>query len=60
LSTLGDLDPEHGANLRTAEYNGLLAGLAGFGPSWDPWAVCSRGEAAQILCNWMEKAELGS
>ena len=49
--TLGDFDPIHGASVRKAEYNGLLAGLAGFGTAWDPWADASRGETAQILWN---------
>jgi len=47
--TLGDFHAIHGPTMRTAEYNGLLAGLAGFGPSWDPWANASRGETAQML-----------
>lgn len=44
-------DPNHGANLRVAEYNGLLAGLSAFGATWDATAVATRGEAAQILWN---------
>lgn len=55
--TLGDFDPTHGPNLRKAEYNGLLAGLAGFGSSWDPWAFASRGETAQMLWNLMALLE---
>ncbi|MCL5735527.1 MAG: S-layer homology domain-containing protein [Actinobacteria bacterium] len=45
-------DPVHGANLRMAEYNGLLDGLIGLGRDWDPWAPCARGEAAQMLHDW--------
>ncbi len=44
-------DPNHGANLRIAEYNHLLDGLVGFGPTWDANATATRGEAAQILWN---------
>lgn len=35
---LGDFDQTHSPSLRLAEYNGLLVGLQGFGPAWDPWA----------------------
>ena len=41
-------DP-HGGNLRLAEYNGLLDGLIGLGPSWDVTANATRGEVAQML-----------
>ena len=44
-------DPNHGANLRIAEYNHLLDGLVGFGSTWDANATATRGEAAQILWN---------
>lgn len=44
-------DPNHAANLHKAEHNGLLAGLRGFGASWDPWGPASRGEVAQVLHN---------
>jgi hypothetical protein len=53
VGTLGVLDPEHGPNLRLAEYNGLAQGLVGFGSGWDPWANMSRAEAAQVLWNVM-------
>ena len=43
--------PDHTANLRLAEYSGLLAGLSGYGPGWDPWHDASRGEAAQVMWN---------
>ncbi len=49
--TLGDFSPVHAMNMRIAEHNGLLAGLIGFGPTWDPWAPITRGEAAQLLVN---------
>jgi hypothetical protein len=49
--TLGDFDATHSANMRAAEFNGLLAGLQDFGPVWDPWATATRGECAQILWN---------
>jgi len=35
--------------MRTAEWNGLLSGLLGFGPAWDQWTEVSRGEAAEML-----------
>lgn len=47
--TLGDFSPEHSANMRMAEYNGLTLGLQGFGADWDPWQEMSRGEVAQVL-----------
>lgn len=40
----------HGANLRTAEYNGLLDGLLGTGPSWQNYNA-TRGEVAHMLSN---------
>jgi photosystem II stability/assembly factor-like uncharacterized protein len=43
------VDPPHGENLRTAEYNGLLAHLAGMGAGWNPTAAATRGEVAQML-----------
>ena len=46
-----NFDPTHAANMRIAEYNGLLAGLSGYQPGWDPWAKASRAETAQILWN---------
>lgn len=46
-------DVNHGANMRTAEYNGLLAGLEGFGRAWDPYQQATRGEVAQLLWNLM-------
>ena len=52
--SLGIFDPEHGPNMRIAEYNGMLTGLVGFGPSWSPWAAASRGETAPMLWNLME------
>ena len=45
--------PVHDQNLRLAEYNGLLAGLQGYGSAWDPWADATRGECAQVLWNLM-------
>ncbi|MHB8870115.1 MAG: S-layer homology domain-containing protein [Thermoleophilia bacterium] len=54
--SLGDFDPAHTENMRVAEFNGLLDGLAGFGPAWDPWAPATRGEVAQVLANVMANA----
>jgi hypothetical protein len=52
IGTLTAFDsPDHAGNMRIAEYNGLLAGLQGFGATWDPWAKANRGEAAQIMWN---------
>jgi hypothetical protein len=44
-------DPNHGQNVRTAEYSGLLNGLVGMGSGWDADAKATRGEAAQIMWN---------
>lgn len=45
----------HGPAMRVAEFSGLLEGLRGFGPGWDPWAAATRGEVAQILWNLMKR-----
>jgi photosystem II stability/assembly factor-like uncharacterized protein len=50
-SLFADVGEPHGENLRIAEYNGLLAGLQGLGPSWDQSAFAARGEVAQMLYN---------
>jgi hypothetical protein len=42
---------EHTQNMRWAEFNGLTAGLQGFGPGWSPWQVMTRGEVSQALWN---------
>ncbi len=47
---------DHGQNARTAEYNGLLAGLPL--ATLDPWGAMPRGEVAQVLYNLLLK--LGS
>ncbi len=44
-------NPDHGANVRTAEYNGLLDGIAGLSTNWNCEGKASRGEAAQIMWN---------
>jgi parallel beta-helix repeat protein len=46
-----DVPEPHGANLRIAEYNGLLYDLIGLGPSWSVTADATRGEVAQMLWN---------
>ena len=51
---LGDFSAEHDENARVAQYNHLLDGLQGYGPSWDPWAPATRGEAAQMLAQLLE------
>jgi hypothetical protein len=48
-------DGTHGASMHSAEYNGLLQGLDGFGTSWDPWKQATRGEVAQMLWNLMTR-----
>ncbi|MGI5940047.1 MAG: NosD domain-containing protein [Thermoleophilia bacterium] len=44
----------HGANLRLAEYNGLLDGLTGLGPNWNVTDNATRGEVAQVLWNALD------
>ena len=41
-------NPWHGANIKIAEYNGLLAGIPDLA-TWDTTANATRGEAAEIL-----------
>ncbi len=50
-SVLGDIGDQHTQTMAIAEANGLLAGIAGYGTSWNPWAPATRGEVAQILHN---------
>ncbi|NLV71064.1 MAG: S-layer homology domain-containing protein [Actinobacteria bacterium] len=48
----GELDYSnqyHGLNIKTAEFNGLLAGIPDLA-DWDVTAPATRGEAAEILC----------
>jgi len=47
----------HRPNMLIAEYNGLLAGLQGFGAAWDPWAAATRAETAQMLWNLLSRME---
>jgi hypothetical protein len=47
--TLGNFSSDHAEAMRVLEYSGLLAGVRGFGPGWDPWAPAPRGEVAAIL-----------
>ncbi len=49
-------DPTHGRNIRSAEYNGLLAGIQNLA-GWDTRAAATRGEVAQILYNLLVKTE---
>lgn len=51
LSALGDFSADHARSMAIAEASGLLNGIAGYGPGWNPWAPADRGEVAQILCN---------
>jgi len=41
-------DPDHGENIKKAEFNGLLGGIANL-PAWDPRLDATRGEAAEIV-----------
>jgi len=56
IGTVAGFDAAHDQNLRVAEYNDLLRGLVGFGPSWSPGAAGSRGEMAQVVYNWLVRA----
>jgi len=49
VGAMGDFSADHGPAMRSAEYNGLLAGIVGFGRGWDPWKAATRGEVAQML-----------
>lgn len=51
LSAVGDFDKHHTLTMAIAEASGLLAGIDGYGPSWNPWAPATRGEVTQILHN---------
>ncbi|MCX8033419.1 MAG: S-layer homology domain-containing protein [Thermoleophilia bacterium] len=53
--SLGNFSSTHQASMQMFEFNGLLAHLQGFGPSWNPWAPASRAELAQILWEVMKK-----
>jgi hypothetical protein len=51
-------DTTHGANIRSAEYNGLLAGIEGSAEglaTWNTAGNATRGEIAQMLCNLWNK-----
>ncbi len=52
-------DPDHGQNIRIAEYNGLLAGIVGNSSGtltgWNTKGNATRGEVAQILWNLLGK-----
>lgn len=53
----GGINPDHRANLLTAESNGLLGGVPGLGAGWDPTAPILRSEAAQVLWNLLRTTE---
>lgn len=48
VGVLNYSDAHHGANLKKAEYNGMLAGIVDLA-TWDPTQNATRGEAAEIL-----------
>jgi hypothetical protein len=54
-SALGDFSPNHAENVQLAEFNGLTAGLVGYGSAWNPWTSATRGECAQIIWNLYKK-----
>ncbi|MBN1629853.1 MAG: S-layer homology domain-containing protein, partial [Thermoleophilia bacterium] len=56
-SDWGDFDPAHAANVRTAEYNGLL-GLDDLA-RLDPFAPMTRGEVASVLHAYVEMVRGG-
>lgn len=49
------LDKDHGPTMLIAEYNDLLEGLAGYGPTWDPWQSATRGEVADMLWRLLQR-----
>lgn len=51
VPVMGDFDQIHGPSMGFAERAGVLRDLEGYGPTWDPWARMTRGEAAQVLWN---------
>lgn len=55
VGSVGNFSETHAPYMRIAEYNGLLSGLQGFGPGWDPWQTATRGECAQILWNVLDR-----
>jgi hypothetical protein len=58
VGVLSYSDPTHGQNIRTAEYNGLLAGITGSAgtlASWSTTAYATRGEVAQMLHNLLAR-----
>lgn len=55
MGSLAGLSGTHADSLRRAEYHGLLAGLEGFGPTWDPFDPMTRGEAALVLVDLLDK-----
>ena len=55
----GDLsytDPDHGANIKKAEFNGLLDGIPNLA-AWNPAASATRGEAAELLTQLLAVVE---
>ncbi|MHB8869186.1 MAG: S-layer homology domain-containing protein [Thermoleophilia bacterium] len=57
-SLFGDFDLTHGASMGSAQYNGLLNGVVGYGRTWSPWLPATRGEGAQVLWNLL-RIDLG-
>lgn len=59
VGVLGNFDPDHADAMRVAEYHGLLRGIAGFGPGWDPWQAATREEAAVVLSRVVQLRDVG-
>ena len=59
VGALGNFDPAHAEAMRVAEYHGLLRGIAGFGPGWDPWRPATREEAAVVLSRVVHLRDVG-
>ena len=53
--SLGNFSADHQAAMQALEFNGVLAGVQGFGAKWSPWVNASRGDLAQILWAIMQK-----
>jgi hypothetical protein len=48
---VGNIGIQHTHSMAIAEANGLLAGVPGYGPGWNPWLPATRGEVARVLSN---------
>ncbi len=46
---LGEFSMDHQRTMAVAEANGLLAGIEGYGETWNPWAMATRGRPLRSL-----------